>query len=131
MTKTEMLMGRMTGAGRMKKILELGEERKGNRMGKIPYFKAATVGNGRIVEGFYAAHPETTYCFTEDYERNPVKIIHCIITHKMTDWSLPNKAECYQIDPDTLEQIGWFDISRKVYGTENWYESITEDGRTV
>ena len=91
-------------------------------MNKIPYFKAKTVNNDRTVEGFYFAYPETTYCFTEDYERCPVKIIHCIVTHRMSDWSLPNCPECYEIDPDTLSQIGWFDSVRREYGVEEWYE---------
>ena len=93
-------------------------------MNKIPYFKATIKGGDRTVEGFYFAYPETTYCFTNDYERNPVKIIHCIVTHRMTDWSLPNQAECYRIEPDTLEHIGWFDADRRVYGTEKWFEEI-------
>lgn len=93
-------------------------------MNKIPYFKARIKGSDRTVKGFYFAYPETTYCFTNDYERSPVEIIHCIVTHRMTDWSLPNQAECYQVEPDTLEQIGWFDADRRAYGTEKWYEEI-------
>lgn len=91
-------------------------------MARIPYFEAKIKGQERFIEGFYFAYPETTYCFTEDYERHPVEIIHCIVTHRMSDWSLPNHAECFRIEPDTLRQIGWFDSDRRSYGTEAWYE---------
>ena len=54
------------------------------------------------VEGYYLSRKETTYCFTEDYERNPVKTLHYIAVDSMTDWGLPNEFRCYEIDPDTL-----------------------------
>lgn len=92
---------------------------------RIPYFKAVGT-DGRTYQGFYFAIPETTYCFTEDYERNPVRIIHCIANHSMTDWSMPNTANIHAIDINTLEQIGTFDASRKAYGTENWYDELEE-----
>ena len=56
------------------------------------------------VEGYYLSRKETTYCFTEDYERNPVKTLHYIAVDSMTDWGLPNEFRCYEIDPDTLCQ---------------------------
>lgn len=56
------------------------------------------------VEGYYVSMKETTHCFTEDYERNPVKTLHYIAVDTMTDWGLPNKVVCYEIDPDTLCQ---------------------------
>ena len=56
------------------------------------------------VEGYYVSMKETTHCFTEDYERNPVKALHYIAVGFMTDWGLPNKFRCYEIDPDTLCQ---------------------------
>lgn len=93
----------------------------------IPYYKAKVKSTDKFVEGFYFAYPETTYCFTEDYAYKPVEIHHCICCHRMSDWGLPNQAECYQIDIDTLEQIGWFDEKRKVYGTENWYEEMKDE----
>ena len=86
----------------------------------IPYFRAKIMDSDRSVEGFYFAYPETTYCFTADYVNNPVKIINCICTHRMSDWGLPNRAECYRINDDTLEQIGWFDPDRLAYGAEEW-----------
>lgn len=96
-------------------------------MNKIPIFEAERIDSRRKVEGFYFAFPETTYCFVEDYERNPVKIIHCIVTHRMTDWVLGNEPACYRIDPDTLKQIGWFNADRTVYGTEKWFEEEEVD----
>ena len=57
------------------------------------------------VEGYYLSRKETTYCFTEDYERNPVKTLHYIAVDSMTDWGLPNEFRLYEIDPDTLCQL--------------------------
>lgn len=56
------------------------------------------------VEGYYLSRKETTYCFIEDYDRNPVKTLHYIAVDSMTDWGLPNEFRCYEIDPDTLCQ---------------------------
>lgn len=68
-------------------------------------YKAKGIDDDRLYEGYYFQFPKTTYCFTEDYERNPPKIIHGLIFHQMTDWGLPNKLEWAIIDPDTLEEI--------------------------
>ena len=54
------------------------------------------------VEGYYLSRKETTYCFTEDYERNPVKTLHYIAVDSMTDWGLPNEFRFFEIDPYTL-----------------------------
>ena len=54
------------------------------------------------IEGYYLSRKETTYCFTEDYERNPVKTLHYIAVDSMTDWGLPNEFRLYEIDPYTL-----------------------------
>lgn len=61
--------------------------------------------DGNWYEGYYFQFPETTYCFKEDYERNPPEIIHGLIYHQMTDWGLPNNLKWVRIDPDTLEEI--------------------------
>lgn len=62
------------------------------------------------IEGFYLKRKETTYCFTEDYEKYPVKTLHFIAVEEMTDWGLPNEFKLYEIDPDTLCQfVGWND----------------------
>lgn len=86
----------------------------------IPIFKAKDEDSDQWVTGFYFAYPETTYCFTEDYERHPVKIVHCITFHRMTDWSLPNRPTVCNIDIDTLELVGWVDSKRKTFGNEPW-----------
>lgn len=66
--------------------------------------------HNRWVEGFYLKRKETTYCFAEDYEKYPVKILHFIAEECMTDWGMPNDFRLYEIDPDTLCQfVGWND----------------------
>lgn len=66
--------------------------------------------NNKWVEGYYLKRKETTYCFTEDYERNPVKTLHYIAVDMMTDWGLPNEFRLFEIDPETLcEYTGWND----------------------
>lgn len=91
----------------------------------IPYFRAKALNKDYYVEGFYMAYPNTTYCFIEDYIKFPVKIIHCIVNHRMTDWGLSNESRITEIDIDTLEQIGYFDSQRKVYKDEPWIELIS------
>lgn len=86
----------------------------------IPIFKAKDEDSDLWVTGFYFAYPETTYCFTEDYERHPVKIIHCIAFHRMTDWCLPNRPSVCNIDISTLELVGWVDSKKKTLGNESW-----------
>ena len=89
----------------------------------VPYYEAKDIDSDRIVRGFYFAYPEITYCFTEDYERHPVKIIHCIAYWKMSDWSLPNRPMLCTIDVKTLKRIGWIVNPTKMYqSTEPWYE---------
>lgn len=82
---------------------------------KIPYCRAKDKDSDRVIEGFYFSFPETTYCFTEDYERNPVKTIHCICTYSMTDWCLPNHPQLCTIDKSTLEVIGYYDTDEDIY----------------
>ena len=40
----------------------------------------------RWICGFYLSRAETTYCFSEDYEKNPVPTLHFIAEETMTDW---------------------------------------------
>ena len=67
-------------------------------------FKAKLKNKDRWIEGFYCSKKDTTYCFKEDYERNPVETRHYIIRDEMTDWGLPNELRLYEIDPSTLCQ---------------------------
>ena len=89
---------------------------------KIPYFQATIKNSDRKIQGFYFEYPETTYCFSSDYEREgkPVKLIPCIAGHRMTDWGLPNEPVCYQIEKETLEQIGWVDTQEAHYFPKFW-----------
>lgn len=82
---------------------------------KIPYFKAKDKDSDRIVEGFYFEYPETTYCFSNDYERCGVKLIPCLVTYRMTDWGLPNIPQLATIDKSTLEKIGEIEIENDNY----------------
>ncbi len=64
--------------------------------------KAKLLNSNIWITGFYASKQETTYCFKEDYDRNPVQTRHYIICDEMTDWGLPNVFREYEIDPKTL-----------------------------
>lgn len=55
-------------------------------------------------EGYYWRSQETTYCFKEDYERNPDNTQHNLLFDQMTDWGLPNKRYRMDIDLETLGQ---------------------------
>lgn len=68
-------------------------------------FKAKLKNKNKWVEGFYCSKRDTTYCFTEDYEKYPVETHHYIIQDQMTDWGLPNELRMYEIDPSTLCQF--------------------------
>ena len=62
--------------------------------------------HNRWVEGFYLKRKKTTYCFTEDYEKNPANTLHFIAEERMNGWELP----LHEIDPETLSEItGWSD----------------------
>ena len=50
--------------------------------------------HNRWVEGFYLKRKETTYCFTEDYEKYPVKTLHFIAEECMTDWGCRMISGC-------------------------------------
>lgn len=64
--------------------------------------KAKAKINNSWVEGFYASKQETTYCFKEDYEKNPVETKHYIIQDTMTDWGMPNQLRPIEIDEATV-----------------------------
>ena len=81
----------------------------------IPYFKAKDKATDIEVEGFYFEYPETTYCVSNDYERCECKLIPGIVTHRMTDWGLPNVPQLVIIDKSTLEKIGEIDIDNNIY----------------
>lgn len=66
-------------------------------------YRAKQSHGDKYVEGYYFEFPATTYCFVEDYEKEPIEILHCIVHYQMTDWCLPNEVRVTLIDPDTLE----------------------------
>lgn len=83
---------------------------------KIPYFKAKDKDSEDYYEGFYFEYPETTYCFKEDYEvGKPVRMIPCLVSHRMSDWELPNVPQLITIDRDTLEHVGYIETDRELY----------------
>ena len=81
----------------------------------VPYFKAKDKDTDREVRGFYFEYPETTYCFSEDYDNGKCKLIPCLVTHRMTDWGLPNIPQLATIDKSTLEKIGEIEIDNDIY----------------
>lgn len=93
----------------------------------IPYYEANDEDTGHYVRGFYFEYPQTTYCFSEDYQKFPVKLIPCIVSYHMVDWGLPNQPTlCSPIDKSTLKQIGWIDTNNNTYCPETYLQNITE-----
>lgn len=94
---------------------------------KVPVFRAKDRDSDRYYEGFYFAYPETTYCFSNDYANGKVKLIHCIVTHRMTDWGLPNQPVLVTIDIETLEQIGEVDSSEMYYSPNEYMNKVIDN----
>lgn len=67
-------------------------------------FRGKDTDTGRWYEGFYMALSDTTYCFKEDYDRNPDNTKHYIVFDQMTDWCLPNRHLQAEVDPTTVGQ---------------------------
>ena len=83
--------------------------------------------------GYYAKMHETTYGLTTGNEP-PIPLHHYIIRDEVTDWNMPNRLRCYEVDPETIGQyIGYEDCDGKMvfegdiiafddqYSTENGY----------
>lgn len=89
---------------------------------KIPYVEAKDSESDSVVRGFYFEYPETTYCITEDYERESmVKLTPCVMSYRMTDWGLPNvPIICKPIDKNTLKIIGYIDTDNDYYIPTNY-----------
>lgn len=49
-------------------------------------FRGKCTDTGRWYEGQYIHLHKTTYCFKEDYDRNPDNDIHQIVFEEMMDW---------------------------------------------
>ena len=97
---------------------------------KIPYVEAKDSETNQEVRGFYFEFPTTTYCFTEDYEREPkVKLIPCVMTYRMTDWGLLNvPVICKPIDKSTLKVIGYIDTDNDYYIPQKYIKENDYDG---
>lgn len=67
-------------------------------------FKAKDKDTGYWYEGYYWRTDDTTYCFEEDYKRDPDNRHHYILFDQMIDWGLPNRKLQAEIDPDTICQ---------------------------
>lgn len=59
---------------------------------------------GQWVQGSYWELNKTTYCFKEDYERDPCNTEHYIVFDQMTDWGLPNRHLKADVLPETVGQ---------------------------
>lgn len=89
---------------------------------RIPYFEAKDADSDIYCKGFYFEYPETTYCFTEDYEREPkCKLIPCLVTFRMTDWGLPNEPQLVRpINKSTLKLLGYIDTNNEFYNSKEY-----------
>lgn len=67
-------------------------------------FRGKCKDTGKWYEGQYIHLTKTTYCFKEDYYRNPDNDIHQIVFEKMVDWGLPNRHLRIDVNPETVGQ---------------------------
>lgn len=67
-------------------------------------FRGKITDTGRWYEGQYIHLHKTTYCFKEDYDRDPDNDIHQIVFEEMTDWGLPNRHLRADVLPETVGQ---------------------------
>ena len=77
-------------------------------------FRGQEKKTGRWVYGYLLKESDTTYCFTEDYERHPEVDHYYICFDKMTDWCLPNEHRKVEVCPFTVgEWTGVLDKNGK------------------
>lgn len=67
-------------------------------------FRGKLLRTGKWIEGYYCKTSDTTYAFSEDYDRYPVPEHYCILVDEMTDWGLPNRPTLHEVDPVTIGQ---------------------------
>lgn len=89
---------------------------------RMPYIEAKDKDTGYWYRGFYFAFPYTTHCISEDYTgKNKVKINHCLVTHRMGDWGLPNEPQLvFPIDTSTIKILGYVDTDEEFYIPNEW-----------
>lgn len=76
---------------------------------KVPYIRAKDKDTGVVYEGFYFEYPKTTHCFVN--ENRNVPTVHCLVTHRMVDWGLPNEPVLVtNIDMDSIEIIKYVEV---------------------
>lgn len=69
---------------------------------KYGYCKGIDAKTGKIIYGYFAFLPYTTYCFKEDYEAHPENDKEYIVTCSMMDWGLPNNINFNLIKPGSM-----------------------------
>lgn len=67
-------------------------------------FRGKLLRTGKWIEGYYCKTSDTTYAFSEDYDRYPVPEHYYILVDEMTDWGLPNRPTLHEVDPVTIGQ---------------------------
>ena len=65
-------------------------------------FRGQEKKTGQWVYGYLLKESDTTYCFTEDYERHPEVDHYYICFDRMTDWCLPNEHRKVEVYPFTV-----------------------------
>lgn len=97
------------------------------------YCKGIDAKTGKIIYGYFAILPYTTYCFTEDYKAHPENNKEYIINTRMVDWGLPNRVEVNPIKSGSMRQfLGYaknkmpiFQGDRVKWNWSNGRESVT------
>ena len=64
--------------------------------------KAIRKDNGKWITGNLVKQEKTTYCFKEDYEKDPDNTVYYIAFDEMTDWGLPNRHLVTEVVPKTI-----------------------------
>ena len=80
-------------------------------------FRGFSLKYGKWITGYYVYHQDTTYCFTEDYERcaaegNDVRHSY-IVYDEMTDWGLPNRQKQEEVDSDSVRMFTGIIVNNK------------------
>lgn len=83
---------------------------------KIKIYKAKVVnwnenlGWSGWVEGAYFQMRKINYCIVEKGFDPRSNLGHYIVTEDTADWNLPNRVKMFEIDPNTLEECGEWEV---------------------